>query len=441
MVASVERSATLNRRGAKEHVAHLGRNLGFIEALTIGVGSMIGAGIFVLSGSAAQSAGPAAAVSFALAGGSVLLTALCFAELATAMPQAGGPYIFVKKAFGEAWGFLVGWSLWVGLALATAFYATGFAQYLFFLIPKASPGWSGIGVALVLLATNMAGSAGTGRLQNAVVMLLIAILGYYLLKSWDQIDPALHEPFFPYGWSPVLDTASIVFVSFLGFELVATAAEEMKNPRRDLPLATVISVVSVVCLYVVIIYAATGTISHFDLGESATPLADAARITMGPWGAILIIIAGLLATVSSANTSIMASSRVGWAMARDGLLPRIIGAVHPKWHSPHAAVLATGLVVFLALLPQDVRKLAGAAGFLHLYPFVVINLAVLNLRKRSSYRPTFRVPGGAFIPISAAAANLFLLSKVQVSDALWGLLLLMPGLAYRLFTKPRITSH
>ncbi len=402
---------------------------------------MIGAGIFVLSGSAAQMAGPAAVVSFALAGGAVLLTALCFAELATAMPQAGGPYVFVKEAFGESWGFFVGWSLWVGLALATAFYCTGFAQYLTFLVPIASPQLSAGLIALALIGTNMIGSAGAGKLQNALVVLLLGILAYYLAGSWGRIDTTLHDPFFPYGWSPVLDTASIVFVSFLGFELVATAAEEMKNPRRDLPLATLLSVVSVICLYVIILYAATGTISHFDLGESPTPIADAARIALGPWGAALIILAGLLATVSSANTSIMASSRVGWAMARDGLLPARLGSVHPRWHSPHAAVLATGLLLYLALLPQDVRQLAGAAGFLHLYPFVIINFAVVRLRQRPSYRPTFRVPGGLFLPVCAAGANLFLLSKVQLHDALWGLILLTPGLVYRLFAKPRFTSH
>ena len=392
---------------------------------------MIGAGIFVLSGSAAQAAGPGALVSFALAGGSVLLTALCFAELASAMPRAGGPYVFVREAFGESWGFIVGWSLWVGLALATGFYCLGFAQYAALLVPGLPPQGAAAAVASLLVAINLTGSQGAARLQNAMVLLLVAILVYYVARSWDSIDRTLHDPFFPYGWEAVLNTAASVFVSYLGFELIATAAEEMKRPERDLPLATFLSVTLVVCIYALVMYTATGLVSHFDLGKSDSPLADAARVALGPVGALLIVVAGLLATLSSANTSIMASSRVGWALARDGLLPRALGEVHRRWRSPHVAVLTTGAVLLLALLPRDIRRLAGAAGFLHLYPFIIITLAVLKLRRRPGYRPAFRVPGGALIPLGAALTNAFLLSKVQPHDALSGLLLLAPAIAYR----------
>lgn len=412
-------------------MSHLGRSLGLFEALSIGIGSMIGAGIFVLSGSAAQAAGPAALISFALAGGSVLLTAMCFAELATAMPRAGGPYVFVKEAFGEAWGFFVGWSLWVGLALATAFYCVGFAQYLTLLVPGLPPRALAMAVALLLVGVNLRGAQSTARLQNGIVLVLIVILGYYIARSWEVADASLRDPFLPYGWAPVLRSASSVFVSYLGFELIATAAEEMKNPRRDLPLATFLSVVVVIAIYVLVIYTATGLLSHYDLGKSPTPIADAARVSIGPAGAVLLVVAGLLATVSSANTSIMASSRVSWAMARDALLPRALGRVYGRWRSPLAAVLATGAFTLLALAPEDARQLAGAAGFLHLYPFIVINAALLKLRARPDYQPTFRVPGGAAVPFLAAALNAFLLTKVALPDALWGALLITPGLAYQ----------
>lgn len=388
---------------------------------------MIGAGIFVLSGSAAQNAGPAATLSFALSGLSVLLTALSFVELATAMPRAGGPYVYVREAFGEALGFMVGWSLWVGLALATAFYAIGFAQYVHVLVRALPiPLVSAVAV-LFLLAVNLVGSSSAGKLQSTVVLLLLLALGVYIAAGWKEVDRALHSPFLPYGWAPVVSTSTSVFVSFLGFELIATAAEELKNPRRDLPLATIGSVVGVTLIYILVIYVATGLMPHFDLGQTRTPISDTARRALGPLGVVVTVIGGLLATFSSANTSIMAASRIGWAMAGDGLLPRFLAAVHGKWRSPHAAVGVTGAGALCALMAEDVTSLAGAAGLLHLYPFLAVNLAVLKMRRRKGFKPTFRAPGGPVLPLAAAASTLALLTKAHPNDIALCLLLVLPG--------------
>ena len=412
-------------------MAELGRRLGLVEAVTIGVGSMIGAGIFVLSGSAAHVAGPAATLAFALAGLSVLLTALSFVELATAMPQSGGPYVYVREAFGVEFGYFVGWSLWVGLALATAFYAIGFAQYVHVLFRPLGVQEAGAALVVLLAAVNIAGSTSAGKLQNAAVALLLLALGVYIAAGWKELDRALHSPFLPYGWQPVVSTSASVFVSFLGFELIATAAEELRNPRRDLPLATIVSVVSVTMIYVLVLYVATGLMPYVDLGQTRTPIADTARRALGPAGVVVAVLGGLLATLSSANTSIMASSRIGWAMARDGLLPGFLARVHRRWQSPHAAVAVTALVALLALGIEDITRLAGAAGFLHLYPFLAVNIALLRLRGRKGYKPGFRVPGGPLLPLAAAASTVALLVKVDPGDIAWGIFLVAPGLLYR----------
>jgi len=415
-------------------VGRLGRNLGLLEALAIGVSSMIGAGIFVLSGNAAQLAGPAVTISFGLSGLSVLLTALSFVELATAMPRAGGPYVYVREAFGETLGFLIGWSLWVGLALATAFYAIGFAQYVHVLFRSIGIPIVSVVTVLFLLAINLVGSKSAGKLQNAVVLLLLLSLAVYIAAGWNEVDRALHSPFLPYGWEPVVSTSASVFVSFLGFELIATAAEELRNPKRDLPLATISSVIGVTLLYVLVLYVATGLMPHFDLGQTRTPISDTARRSLGPIGVVVAVIGGLLATLSSANTSIMASSRIAWAMARDHLIPGFLASVHRKWSSPHAAVGVTGVIVLGALLMEDVTILAGAAGFLHLYPFLAVNLAVLKMRGRKNYQPTFRVPGGPVLPVTAAVSTLVLLTKVHLHDFAWGMVLVLPGALYYIAT-------
>lgn len=414
----------------------LERNLSFADALMIGLGTMLGAGIFVLTGIAAQEAGPAAVYSYLLAGGTVLLTALSFAELSTAYPRAGGPYAFVLQAFSPKLAFLTGWSLWVGLALTTTFYAIGFAQYLSYLFPIP---WT-VGASLLaafVIYVNIIGSKYFSRVQNTVVALLLVILSLYLVLGWSGIDPSLHEPFFPYGWPPVIRMASVLFVSFLGFELIATAAEEIKNPAVNVPLATVSSVIVVTVIYAVMVFVTTGIQAFHDLGNSPTPIADTAAMLMGPAGGWLLVGAGLLATVSSANGSIMAASRISFAMSRDGLMPALLGQVHPKSKTPVFSMVSTGVIVFIAILKGEIEWLAEAAGFLHLYPFVLVNLAAIQLRGNRNYRPGFKLPLGPVIPLLGAISSGLLIMQIHLEDMVIGSLLVIPGVIYYSFSRLR----
>ncbi|HEX6971787.1 MAG TPA: amino acid permease, partial [Limnochordia bacterium] len=189
------------------------------------------------------------------------------------------------------------------------------------------------------------------------------------------------------------------------------------------------SVVGVTLLYALIVFVATGVISYFDLGASRTPIADAAARFLGPFGARLIAAAGLLATLSSANASVMAAARISFAMSRDQLLWEWMQALHPRWRSPYKSTLATGAIAAAALWWGDGRALAEAAGFLHLYPFILLNLAVLALRRSPGYETAFRTPGGPLVPLAAALTMLWLLSQVNPSDALRAIALVLPGLA------------
>lgn len=413
------------------------RHLGLFSALAIGMGTMIGAGIFVLTGPAARAAGPAAVFSFLIAGGVIFLTACSCAELATAVPRSGGPYAFVHEAFGPGIGFVTGWSLWWGLGLAMAFYCVGFSQYLTYLLPWFPVRSGSFAVAAGILTINLIGGKSGGRLQTLVVAALCGALVIYVLLGLPRVDHTLHAPFFPFGWEPVLRAAAAVFVSYLGFELIATAAEEVRNPDVTLPLATLLSVASVTVLYVLIVYIATGVMSYFDLGVSRTPIADAAARFLGPGGARLIALAGLLATLSSANASVMAAARVSFAMSRDGLLWPWLQDLHPRWRSPVKSTLATGAITAGALWWGDGRALAEAAGFLHLYPFLLVNLAVLVLRQAPGYEAPFRVPGGPVVPFAAALTTLWLISQVHRADALRAAALVAPGLVILFMRRGR----
>ena len=238
----------------------LARDLGFLEAYTLGLGTMIGAGIFVLPGIVAGRAGPASMVSFAIGGFVALLAALSLSELATGMPKAGGSYYYVNRALGGLFGSIVGWGMWAGLMFATAFYMLGFGQYLAGLHPIFPIIASALVMGAILTLVNYRGVKETGSLQNVIVILLVILIIGFIILGLTAIDPTLLQPFAPEGWGAVGLTAGTVFVTFIGFEVIATSAEEIKNPGRNLPLSMIAAVVTPTILYVLVMLVSTGVL-------------------------------------------------------------------------------------------------------------------------------------------------------------------------------------
>ncbi|WP_372911354.1 APC family permease [Salinigranum sp.] len=420
--------------------AELERTLGLPGGLAIGVGTMIGAGIFVFPGLAAGEAGPAAAGSFALGGVIALLVALPTSELATAMPKSGGGYYFISRGLGTLAGAVVGLSLWFGLVFATAFYLVGFGFYAIDTLAELGITLGGglvIPIALVFGAgftlLNVTGTENAAKLQNGVVALLLSILAVVLL--WGSLDalglvgqPSAPEQFMPFGPLPVLTTAALVFTSYLGFAQVATVAGEMKQPGRNLPLAMVGSVLIVGTLYVVTIFVAT---SAFDsarlasLGETA--MVDVGRHYLGSAGALAIVFGGLLATMSSANASILSTSRAIYAVSKDALLPRWASRINLKYGTPHVALgLAGGPVLVLVAIGQ-VEVLAEVASFLHLVLYGLICVALLVLRRDEPewYDPAFRTPGYPVVPVLGALASFALIGFMQPASQIIGLAIML----------------
>ncbi len=387
----------------REEVA-LRRELGFWDALTIGAGTMIGAGIFLLAGPALTQAGPAAVLSYLLAGVVCTITAASAAELATGMPTSGGDYFFVSRSLGPALGSISGIGIWLSLTCAIAFYLFGFGEYLAALTPL-PPLLGALVGGILLTVMNVAGAKLSGRAQVVVVLLLMVILGGFALLGLFHVDPANLTPFFPLGTRPILATTGLVFVSFLGFVKIAAVAEEIRDPARNLPRALIGSVVLVTFLYVVILLVVAGMFPQATIQEVQDPLTAAARLMLGTPGGWAIITAGLLATVSSANASIMAASRINLAMARDGLIPTWLAAVHRKLLTPHRAILATSLIALLLLSLDSLEDLAKLASVLQLYSYAALNVGAVALRASAPpwYRPTYRAPGFPLLPMAAAA--------------------------------------
>ncbi len=385
---------------------------------------MIGAGIFLLAGTALELTGPAAILSFVGAGIVCAMTAASTAELATGMPKSGGDYYFVSRALGPMFGAISGIGIWLSLTFAIAFYLVGMGEYVLqvfnrlgerfeMLAPLMStpvPVAAAVGGALLVIL-NVVGAKQSGRTQFYIVMTLLCILTVITVGGLINVEPANLTPFFSEGTAPVASTTALVFVSFLGFVKIAAVSEEIKNPGVNLPRTLIGSVLIVTVLYVLILVVLGGMFSHREIGNLSDPLAEAGNIIFGPLGGIAIIAAGLLATISSANASILAASRINLAMARDRMAPGFFSKIHNSFLTPHRAILVTGALALAFITLDNLELLAKIASVLQLYSYAALNVGCVILRAADPdwYRPAYRAPGYPFVQLFAAAACLIII--------------------------------
>ncbi len=404
----------------------------------IGIGAMIGAGIFVLTGIAAGEAGPASILAFALNGAVTLLTAFAYAELASAIPRAGGGYSFVRMAFPGVAGFVAGWMLWFAYIVACSLYALGFASYFWEFFEKYLPNFSGgvfgilgehsailmvtlfIGVAFVWL--NARGAAVTGKAENALTLAKIAVLGIFIFFGLKVI---LHEPgrvvegftpFFPAGFGGVLVAMGLTFIAFEGYDLIATVAEEIKSPEKNIPRATFISLGVTVFMYLLILFVSLGAIdaagepSWEFLGRyKETAIVRAAEGFMPAVGVAIIVIGGLLSTMSALNATVMAASRVAFSMGRDLWLPKRMSEIDPKRRTPRVAIFVTGGILLVMAVTLPIETVGSAASLMFLLTFALVNLSVIALRRKYPEIPRrYRMPLYPVLPVLGFSLNIFL---------------------------------
>jgi len=439
--APVEQPETVTDEAVvHDEETELERTIGLVGGLAIGIGTMIGAGIFVFPGLAASTAGPAASLSFAIGGGIALLVALPTAELATAMPRSGGGYYFISRSLGTGAGAIVGLGLWMGLVFAAAFYLVGLGHYATAVLAEVGVELGvdpvvaiGLLFGLALTALSIGGTENTAKLQNGVVGVLLVVLTVFLTYGVLDAFGAFGgqntpEAFFSQGTFPVLTTAALVFTSYLGFAQVATVAGEIKDPGRNLPLAMIGSVLVVTVFYVVTIFVATSAFGADRLGTfGETAMVEVAREFLGLPGAVAILFAGLLATFSSANASILSASRAVYALSRDALLPRRASEVNLRFGTPHVALLAAGGPILVLVATGQVELLAEVASFLHLIMYGLICVALLVLRRQNPtwYTPSYRVPGYPLVPVVGAFASFGLIAFMQSSSIVVGVVLMV----------------
>ncbi len=390
----------------------------------IGVGAMIGAGIFVLTGIAAGAAGPALILSFALNGIITLFTAMTYAELGSAIPEAGGGYLWVKEGLPGPNAFLAGWMSWFAHAVAGSLYALGFGAHLGLVFEEFHVSFFdlegemlhkvlGVLIILAFLYINFRGASETGTAGNIVTVLKVVILAVFIGSGiWAILQNPTYlekfQDFTPKGLPGIFSAMGLTFIAFEGYEIIVQAGEEVKNPRRNIPRAVFLSLAIVIPIYMLVAFVAMGAVNpetdiptyqwlaqHAEIG-----VVEAARQFM-PLGTILLLIGGILSTMSALNATTYSSTRVSFAMGRDRNLPDSFSEVHPRTRTPYKALLFSGIVILGMAIAIPIEDVATAADIMFLLLFLQVNVAVITLRRKYGDRLQygFLMPFFPYVPI------------------------------------------
>ena len=396
----------------------LSRTLSLMDITMIGIGAMIGAGIFVLTGIAAGLAGPALTIAFLLNGIVTTFTALSYAELGSSFPEAGGGYLWVKEGLNDTQGFLAGWMSWFAHAVACSLYGLGFGRFALEFWHLAGLPTFGLSDSVIILIfmvgiiglfsfINFRGASEAGLVGNVVtiakVIILLIFIGfglYAILQRPDSLD-VYKETLLPNGIGGVFLAMALTFIAFEGYEIIAQSGEEVINPMRNIPRAIFISIGVVVVIYVLVAFVAIGATTQtgglpvweYLANEKELAIVRAADEFM-PIGGLLILISGLASTMSALNATIYSSSRVSFAMGRDHNLPEVFGRIHPVMHTPYWAIFLSAILIIAMGLALPIEEVAASAAIMFLLMFTQVNITVMTLRRR---RPDLE--RGFFVPL------------------------------------------
>jgi APA family basic amino acid/polyamine antiporter len=429
----------------------LRRMLGPLQLIAVGIGAIIGAGIFVVTGHAAASyAGPGVVISFGFAGLSCLLAALCYAEYASMIPVAGSAYTYTYATLGRLPGWMIGWNLVLEYLVSAAAVATGWSGYLTDLLgrlgvpisarlaatPFALHGLTGFtatgaffnlpAAVLVLVMTSLlvVGIQASVRINSVMVVIKLAIVMLVIGVGFAYIAPVNHTPFIPtnagqfghFGWSGVFRATGVIFFAYLGFDAVSVLAQEARNPQRDVPIGILTAVVVCTALYMLMSYVVTGLTPYTSLNV-ANPVSMAIEQAVPGmrWLACVINAGAVVGLASVVLVLLLAQSRIFYAMSSDGVIPALFGRIHPRFRTPYLGTIVNGVIAALlaGVVPLDILGELISIGTLAAFAFVCLGVLVLRLKAPLAHRP-FRTPfvwlvaplGGAFCGVMMASLPL-----------------------------------
>jgi len=392
-------------------VAVLKKQLGLLDVFAVAAGAMISSGLFVLPALAFAKAGPAVILSYFFASILIIPSVLSKAELSTAMPRAGGTYFYVERSLGPVVGLFSGFANWFSLALKSAFAVVGMAILIEIILQMSLSAqlepWhiKAIAVLCCLLFTvlNVVSVKQTGRAQVIFVAALLVILALFVVFGATAVEAVRYKGFLQKGWAAVMATSGLVFISFGGLTKVASIAEEVKHPGRNLPAGMILAWFVVSLFYVGVIIVTVGVLDGQELTGNYAPISLAAGKFMGPAGFAILSFAAIAAFVTTANGGILAASRSPMAMSRDQLLPPVLAHVNERFKTPHVSILLTAAFMITAIVFLDIEMLVKTASTLMIILFILDNASVIIMRESriQSYRPKFRSPLYPYIHVFA----------------------------------------
>jgi APA family basic amino acid/polyamine antiporter len=435
----------------------LRRSLGPWNLTALGIGCIIGTGIFVLTGTAAsQNAGPALVLSMVISAVGCAFAGLCYAEFAAMVPVAGSAYTYAYATVGELFAWIIGWDLILEYALSVSTVAVGWSGYFVSLArdlgitipaalaapPGAGPGVFNLPAAVIvvlvsaLLVIGIKQSADTNTLlvsiKAAVLVVFVAAGAAYVNR--DNLTPFIPPntgAFGQFGWSGVLRGAGVMFFAYIGFDAVSTAAQEAKNPSRDMPIGILSSLAISTVIYIAVAIVLLGIVPYQQLNV-ADPLAVGIDATGLRWLSPVIKIAALFGLFSTMLVNLLAQTRIFYSMSRDGLLPRVFATVHPKFRTPHVSTVMTGAIIALVAGLTRIEVLGQLVSIGTLLAFVLVSIGIIILRKTQPDAPRpFRTPGVPYVPVIGAL--ICLAQMVGLPVATWERLLIWLAIGLALY--------
>lgn len=432
----------------------LRRTLGPFSITLLGIGAIVGTGIFVLTGvAAAKYAGPGLILSFIVAGIVSGLAAICYAEFASTVPISGSAYTYSYATLGELIAWIIGWDLILEYAVGAAAVSIGWSGYVVDLLKSAfgialptaitaSPFAGGIinlpAFLIILLVTGLLilGTSESSKVNNVIVVIKLAVIVFFLVVGFGHINPANWTPFLPFGAGGVFSGAAIIFFAYIGFDQISTSAEEARNPARDLPIGIFLSLLICTILYILVTAVLTGVVRYTQLNV-ASPVSHA-LILLGMNAAGSIISIGALCGLTTVLIVLLfGQSRIFFSMARDGLLPRFFSTIHPRFRTPYLSSLLVGLVVALVAGFTPIDVVAELTNIGTLAAFVLVSIAILILRRtQPNLRRGFRVPLVPVIPILSIIGSVVLIVSLPLVTLVRFVVWLVIGLViYFLYSR------
>lgn len=373
----------------------LKREIGLFDATALGIGAIIGSGIFVVTGIVAGIAGPAMVFSIIIAGVIAVFSAMSVAELGAYLPEEGGTYAYAQKLISPFAGFIAGWiwifsNIFVGAAVSL-----GFAHYFVTLFPSIPVKVIAVAICLIFIIINYLGLKGSVLFNNILVMAKILILLFFIAFGLGFLRPWTFTSFAPEGSRGILSGAALIFFAYTGFARVTIMAEEVKDPEKTIPRSIYLALGISTVIYLLVSIVAVGLAGAPALAHSGSPLADAIGMT-GNSGAVLVISLGaMIATASVLLTTIMGISRIVFSMARSSDLPGILGRIHPRFGTPHYAIVITGACMITATLLADLALVVAVSTFAMLMYYLIANVAALRLPQEHRRYPSWIAGIGA----------------------------------------------